>query len=88
MLFFVSFFKFFKIYLFWETVRVGEGQRERIQSRLWPASAEPDMGLELTRPWDHDLSLNQELDAQPTEAPKYPSKLNVLIKNLETMIVS
>ena len=46
------FFKF--IYLFWQRERAGEGQRERhrerqrIPSRLWVISAEPDTGLHLT----------------------------------------
>ena len=37
-------------------------------------SAEPNMGLSPTT-WDHDLSRNQELDAQLTEAPGAPTNL-------------
>ena len=40
-----------------------ERERERIPSRLHPVSAEPDAGLELTNPWDHDRSRNPESDA-------------------------
>ena len=40
-----------------------EGERKRIPSRLRAADAEPDVGLELTRLRDHDLSRNQESDA-------------------------
>ena len=49
--------------------RERERERERIPSRLHPVSAEPDAGLELTNPWDHDRSRNPELDASPTEPP-------------------
>ena len=53
-----------------ETAQVGEGhrerererERERTPSRLCAASAEPDVGLEPTKLWDHDLSWNQEPD--------------------------
>ena len=45
---------------------MAEGQRERgrerISSKLHAVSTEPDAGLELTKPWDHDLSKNQEPD--------------------------
>ena len=33
---------------------------ERIPSRLYAISGEPDTGLDLTNPGDHDLSQNQE----------------------------
>ena len=43
-----------------ETAQVGEeqreGERERIPSRLHTANAEPDSGLKLRKPPDHDLS--------------------------------
>ena len=35
--------------------RVRERERERIPSRLRTVSAEPVVGLELTKPRDHDL---------------------------------
>ena len=58
---------------------VGEGQRERegerILSKFCPANAEPNVGLELTKLWDHDLSRNQESDAQPTKHPGCPKPL-------------
>ena len=50
---------FFKFnYLFWQRQKQREWGRgkERIPSRLHDASAEPDTGLELTKPWSHDLS--------------------------------
>ena len=33
---------------------VGEGETQRIPNRLCTASTDPDTGLELTKPWDHD----------------------------------
>ena len=32
-------------------------ERERILSRLCTVSTEPDAGLQLSEPWDHDLEL-------------------------------
>ena len=43
--------------------------RERIPSSLRAISAEPDAGLELGH---HDLSRDQESDAQPNEPPRRP----------------
>ena len=37
-----------------------EREREKIPSELHAASAEPDAGLELKKPWDHDLNQNLE----------------------------
>ena len=37
---------------------MGEGQGERIASRLRTVSAEPHVGLELTKPEDRDPSQN------------------------------
>ena len=53
-----------------------EGQRERGRARENPEANSPLSG-ELTRglkwrPWDHNLSGNQELVVQPTEPPKAP----------------
>ena len=74
------FFLFLSLFV-WERQRQhewGRGRerrRERIPSRLYAVSAEPDVGLEPTKSWDRDLSRNQELDAQPTESPgDAPSK--------------
>ena len=39
---------------------------------------EPDVGLSPT--WDHDLSQNQELDAQLTEAPRPPQSFSMDFK--------
>ena len=46
-----------------------ERERQRIPHRLHSVSAEPDTGLEPMKPWDRDLSYNQESDAQPTDPP-------------------
>jgi len=49
--------------------RWGEGWRER--SRLPAEQQSPTQGW-IPGPWDHDLSRNQELAAQPTEPPGHP----------------
>ena len=45
---------------------MGEGQREKerekILSRLHTVSTEPDVGLKLMKPKDHDQNRNQEMD--------------------------
>ena len=50
-----------------EIAQVREGQRERererIPIRLHAVSTEPNEGLELKKPGDHDLSRNQESEA-------------------------
>ena len=67
------FFFFFKIYLFErEKERVsgrgrGRGRESQADS---PVSVDPKWGL-ISWLWDHDLSRNQELDAQPTEPPRH-----------------
>ena len=66
---------------------MGEGQRERrqrIPSRLLTASAEPDVGLKLTKPRDDNLSQNQESDTQLAEPQRHPSNLflNYLVLSL------
>ena len=82
--------KLLKFIYFWERHRQHEqgGSRERgregerISSRLCTASKEPNVGLELTKLWDHDLSRNQESDAQPTELPRHPRvtyKLSIVL---------
>ena len=38
-------------------------ERERIPSRLHADHADPNVGLDLTNLKDHDLSINQELEA-------------------------
>ena len=58
------FFKFSYFERETETETVGEGQRERIPSRLCSANAEPGAGLKLTnRETTRDLGRNQELRA-------------------------
>ena len=40
--------------------QVGKGYKERETENPSTDSAEPDVGLELMKPWDHDLNQNQE----------------------------
>ena len=47
-----------------------ESGRERVPSRPFTVSTEPDMGLELMN--REILTRNQESDAQPTEPPQHP----------------
>ena len=67
--FYIGFFFFFFFFLGVLGVGGAQGERKRIPIRLH-THAEPDMGL--STPWDHDLSQNQELDAQPAEPPSCP----------------
>ena len=56
-----------------ERAQVGGGaERERNPSRLRSASTEPEMGLKLMNRGEHNLSRNQESEAQLTEQPRYP----------------
>ena len=56
------FFRF--IYLRERDSVSGEGaEREGERSKLHAANTEPDVGLQPTKLWDHDLSQNQESDA-------------------------
>ena len=52
----------------------GEGVRERENLKQSPCSAQSWKWGLIPGPWDHDLSRNQELDAQPTEPLRRPSK--------------
>ena len=36
----------------------------------------------ISRPWDHDLSLNQEPDAQPTKPPRRPTDVHIFNVNM------
>ena len=71
------------IYIFLEREREREreksGERGRGRERiLSTVTMEPDMGLNPTTHWDHDLNQNQESDAQPTEPSRCPHKMLVL----------
>ena len=57
---------FFSLSLFILRERERERERERLPSRLHTLSVQSH------EPWDHDLSRNQELDAQATELPRRP----------------
>ena len=70
--FFFFFFLFNCIYVEKESEH-REGQergRERIPSRIYTGSAEPNVGL-------NPLNGNQEFNAQPTEPPRCPQVLNM-----------
>ena len=73
-----------------ETVQVGEGQREskrgRIPSRVCTVSAEPDAGLEPMKPWDHDVSRNQEPGSQPTVPPRRPPHFLLLMNQVVILV--
>ena len=70
----VFFFKFVYLERDRDTTSRGGADRERergrIPSRLCTARAEPDMELKPPKPLDHDLSQNQEPDAEPPRHPK------------------
>ena len=53
---------------------MGEVQRERKREGT-PSNTEPKAELELMKLGDHDLSQNQELDAQLTESSRHPKSL-------------
>ena len=60
-----------------ETMWAGKRERERERERENPKQAQcsgqsPMWGL-IPWLWDHDLSPNQDLDAQPIEPPRCPS---------------
>ena len=59
-------FFFLSLFIYFERVWAGEGQRqrerERIPSRLNAVSTEPHWGARSRKPGDHDLSWNQEPD--------------------------
>ena len=63
---------------------VRRGERERILSRLH-AERKAQCGAPSHEVWDHDLSQNQESDAQQTEPTGAP-KLKKKKKNLEILI--
>ena len=57
-------------------VRASQGGAEREErentDRLHAFITEPGLMAQSPEPWDHDLSRNQELDAQLTEPPWHP----------------
>ena len=55
-------------------MQVGEGQRERIPSKLHTINTKPNMGLDPMNREDHDLSQNQESDLNQTEPSRRPKK--------------
>ena len=57
--------------LFLERKR-GGAKRERKNCKQAPCSAWNPTWGSISGPWDHDLSWNQESDAQPTEPPRGP----------------
>ena len=79
------------LFIYWdrETEREREGERAQ-QGRDRGAERESQAGSMLLalcwaqshKPWDHDLSQNQELDAQSTEPPRCPN--SETLKELRT----
>ena len=49
-----------------------EREREKRNFKQAPRSVQNQTWGSIPQPWDHDLSPNQELDAQPTEPPMHP----------------
>ena len=45
-----------------------------------PLTMEPNVGLDPTTPWDHDLGWNQELGTQLTEPSRYLSHIHSWMK--------
>ena len=62
-----------------------ERERERSPSRLHAVSAEPHMRLNPTNHERvrHDLSQNQDSDAQLTEPPRWPKDFSKTLKGLQ-----
>ena len=52
----------------------GEGQKEKENLKQDPDSEQSLEWGSIPQTWDHDLSLNQESDAQPTKPPRRPNK--------------
>ena len=79
-----SFFSFLKkdfIYLFTlERAWVEGEQRQRGRSRLHAQQGADSNSI--PGPSDHDLSWNQESDAQPTESPRHPSFTSFIVPHI------
>ena len=56
----------------------GEGQREREKETERESAWNPMQDL-IPQPWEHDLSQNQESNAQQTEPPRHPGPLHLNI---------
>ena len=56
-----------------ERERETETETETENLKQAPCSAQRLMWGLIPQTWDHDLSQNQELVAQPTEPPRYPN---------------
>ena len=65
---------YLNVYLFWESVWVGERKRgrERIPSRLHAASKKPNMGLELT---NHEIMIWAKIKSQTLNKLSHPDAL-------------
>ncbi|XP_048068548.1 tumor protein p53-inducible nuclear protein 1 isoform X2 [Ursus arctos] len=58
-----------------ESARAGRGRGRRRESlKQAPRSAQSQTRGSISQPRDHDLSRNQESDAQPTEPPRRPKR--------------
>ena len=79
------------MYLFCETERAEEGQRER--ERENPRQSQgcqhrAQCEARAHKLWDCDLSQNQELDAQPTEPPRHPRVWILTVSLIHSLVLS
>ena len=74
---FVSFFLFFVLFFFFRArVRAGRGRGRRTENlKQAPRLVQSPTQGSISQPRDHDLSRNQESDAQLTEPPRCPSPI-------------
>ena len=63
---------FICLFIYFERERVGEGQRERIPSRLPTVGAKPDVGLELT---NREIMTSAETKSWSLNQLSYPGVL-------------
>ena len=55
-----------------ESASGGGAERERVNPKQAPNSAQSPTWGSIPCPWDHELSRNQESDAELTEPPRHP----------------
>ena len=75
MLFLWEIFKLWLFFFFFENASVSREQAERGREnnlKQSPSSVQSLMQGSIPQSWNHDLSQNQVLDAQPNESPRHP----------------